>query len=258
MSPIPGQHIPDVTAGVSDDKLKQLGPSHPVVAPEKKIQQYVLGIAMNPAKTRVVVIQKKTNDPAISWQNGLYNGIGGKIEEGETALQAMIREFQEETGVKTLPEDWNTFIKLKASNYEVFCFWMLSDKIYQCRTTTKEEVVIEQVWDIHDENTINSFQWLMEMVHDPDSPRMSGEIFMETSESSLKIANSEALRLNFLTFRDGDEAAEEFATRTIKAYRKHVLGMKARHFPNDIREGYIISYLVMKTYLELRHDRQSI
>jgi 8-oxo-dGTP diphosphatase len=32
------------------------------------------------------------------WQKGLFNGIGGKIEEGETPLQAMDREWNEETG----------------------------------------------------------------------------------------------------------------------------------------------------------------
>ncbi|WP_208559753.1 NUDIX hydrolase [Marinilactibacillus kalidii] len=30
---------------------------------------------------------------------GLWNGIGGKIEEGETALQGAVREVKEETGI---------------------------------------------------------------------------------------------------------------------------------------------------------------
>ena len=31
--------------------------------------------------------------------NGLYNGVGGKIEPGELPLMSMIREFTEETGL---------------------------------------------------------------------------------------------------------------------------------------------------------------
>lgn len=41
------------------------------------------------------------------WQNGLLNGIGGKIEPGEYPLGAMIREFQEEAGLYIL--DWQHF-----------------------------------------------------------------------------------------------------------------------------------------------------
>lgn len=33
------------------------------------------------------------------WQKGLYNLIGGSIEEGETPEQAAIRELKEETGI---------------------------------------------------------------------------------------------------------------------------------------------------------------
>jgi 8-oxo-dGTP diphosphatase len=34
-----------------------------------------------------------------SWQKGKLNGIGGKIEEGETEDEAMYRELEEEAGV---------------------------------------------------------------------------------------------------------------------------------------------------------------
>ncbi len=45
-------------------------------------------------RRRVVLINKKRPE----WQAGLQNGIGGKVLEGEIYLQAMIREFKEETG----------------------------------------------------------------------------------------------------------------------------------------------------------------
>ena len=39
---------------------------------------------------------KKENDP----NGGKYIGVGGKLEKGETPLQCVIREIEEETGLK--------------------------------------------------------------------------------------------------------------------------------------------------------------
>ena len=44
-----------------------------------------------------------------AWQRDLYNGVGGKVEDGETPIAGMVREFLEETGVQTLPGDWRHF-----------------------------------------------------------------------------------------------------------------------------------------------------
>lgn len=56
--------------------------------------EYVLGFMFNLAESKVLLVWK--NRPA--WQAGKLNGVGGKIEEGETPIQAMNREFAEETG----------------------------------------------------------------------------------------------------------------------------------------------------------------
>lgn len=57
--------------------------------------EYVLGFMFDPSLNRVVLIRK--NRPEA--QKNRYNGIGGKIEKGEVPLQAMEREFWEETGL---------------------------------------------------------------------------------------------------------------------------------------------------------------
>ena len=51
------------------------------------MNNYVLGFAFNKNFREVLLILK--NKP--QWQKGLYNGIGGKIEEGELPIEAMVR-----------------------------------------------------------------------------------------------------------------------------------------------------------------------
>ena len=54
---------------------------------------HVVGFCFSEDLTRVVLIRKAR--PA--WQAGKLNGVGGRIEPGETSLAAMCREFREET-----------------------------------------------------------------------------------------------------------------------------------------------------------------
>lgn len=73
------------------------------------ITEYVCGFLFAHERTFVALIEKQRPD----WQKGKFNGIGGKIEPGETALNAMSREFHEETGVYTAPNDWTRFATLQ-------------------------------------------------------------------------------------------------------------------------------------------------
>lgn len=59
--------------------------------------QYVLGFAFDKEFKHVLLVWK--NRPR--WQAGKLNGVGGKIEPGEAVRAAMVREFQEETGICT-------------------------------------------------------------------------------------------------------------------------------------------------------------
>lgn len=57
-------------------------------------RRFVLGFCFDFGYHNVLLIEK--NRPP--WQAGKLNGIGGKIEEGESPAAAMAREFREETG----------------------------------------------------------------------------------------------------------------------------------------------------------------
>ena len=66
----------------------------------------------------VALIRK--NRPA--WQAGKLNGIGGHIEPGEFPIDAMIREFYEETGAKTKMSTWAYVMTLRFPYAELEVF----------------------------------------------------------------------------------------------------------------------------------------
>jgi 8-oxo-dGTP diphosphatase len=59
------------------------------------ITSYCVGFLFTSDEDQVLLIRKRLP----SWQAGRLNGIGGKIEAGETPLDALAREFKEEAGV---------------------------------------------------------------------------------------------------------------------------------------------------------------
>jgi len=73
------------------------------------------------------------------WQEGLANGVGGKIEPNETPLQAMIREFQEETGYHQ--PVWEEFCELSdGANFKVHFFVCVLPFQPKVRSVTDETV----------------------------------------------------------------------------------------------------------------------
>jgi 8-oxo-dGTP pyrophosphatase MutT (NUDIX family) len=112
-------------------------------------QEYVCGFMIQWARKRVLLIHK--THPA--FQAGKWNGIGGHIESGETMYQAMVREFQEETGVTTgrlwnephADPDWQHTVTLWGSDFAVHYLRIFVDNFPAYRTTTDEVV---KDWDI--------------------------------------------------------------------------------------------------------------
>ena len=118
--------------------------------------RYVLGFAFDDSGENVVLIQK--TKPA--WQAGKFNGLGGKIEEGEGPLAAMVREFYEEAGVMTIPDNWTWFGQLKGVDWEVVLYYTFNSFLVQkAKTKTEEEVCTFSVQALPE--TISNVPWLI-------------------------------------------------------------------------------------------------
>jgi len=66
-----------------------------------------------------VLLVRKTRP---SWQAGLLNGIGGKVESGETTEEAMVREAKEEIGGPDTVCGWQHFATEESRDYHVAFF----------------------------------------------------------------------------------------------------------------------------------------
>lgn len=95
--------------------------------------RYSMGFIVSLDGSQVLLLCK--NRPA--FLVGKWTGIGGHIEEGETPLEAMIRECQEECGLEV--SDWNELAPLYRPNAEINMFWARAD-IGQAAVLTDEPV----------------------------------------------------------------------------------------------------------------------
>jgi 8-oxo-dGTP pyrophosphatase MutT (NUDIX family) len=81
-------------------------------------QHYCVGFALEEDFSRVALLMKDHPER----QAGKLNGCGGKVEEGETPVQAMVREFKEELGTDSEESDWYNFATLETTHWKLECF----------------------------------------------------------------------------------------------------------------------------------------
>jgi 8-oxo-dGTP diphosphatase len=104
------------------------------------VKKYALGFIFDQARDHVLLIQKAR--PA--WQRGKLNGIGGKVEPGETFQQAMIRECWEETGISTEARglEWQHVAPLTGENFLMPVYSLFSQVVFYAIQRTDEPLQI--------------------------------------------------------------------------------------------------------------------
>lgn len=133
------------------------------------MKTYSLGFAFSLDASKLVVIEKNRPD----WQAGLWNGVGGKLEEGETPLQCLVREFFEETGVKISEKAWRPLTVFRNETFEVHAYAVFSDQIFQVETMTDEQIMVIDV-DLNEirRKGISNLPWLIGLALDKDQERI--------------------------------------------------------------------------------------
>lgn len=117
---------------------------------------YVAGFMYSQNGKEVALIIKLKPE----WQRGKLNGIGGKIEEGESPDNAMMREFEEETGFWT--NGWRCFCVLKGDFGKVY-FYTNKGDLSKLKSMEEEQVEIHDTHEIVNLTTVPNLLWLVPM-----------------------------------------------------------------------------------------------
>lgn len=109
------------------------------------MMRYSIGLAtyQDNADHYIILIQKQKPD----WQKGKLNFVGGKIEEGETPLECVAREFYEETGILTDEDDWLYLGRMfRQDDFECFVYKIHDangrKNLHLVNTTTEEQIIV--------------------------------------------------------------------------------------------------------------------
>lgn len=104
-----------------------------------------------------------------AWQAGKLNGVGGKIEKDESAISAMVREFEEETGQCISAGFWKYVAVLIHSDCSLFVYTVNLDSIFDVRDICKfqketdagEPLSWVSMTGLYEHRTIENLKWLI-------------------------------------------------------------------------------------------------
>jgi 8-oxo-dGTP diphosphatase len=123
------------------------------------ITRYVAGFAFNETETVVALLLKAR--PA--WQRGQFNGIGGHVEEGETAAAAMAREWEEETDRANPESGWERFADLCGDSFVVHFFRANTSDLSGIASLSEgEEIFLFDTRELPP-NVVSNLRWLIPM-----------------------------------------------------------------------------------------------
>ncbi len=117
---------------------------------------YVAGLLFDSPGHFVVLMEKIKPE----WQAGKLNAFGGKIEAGETPLEAMHRESIEEIGV-TAP--WDHFLFLNGNGWQVYFYSAFNLAAYNGADAQEGEKVSRHHVKALPANCVPNIHWIIPM-----------------------------------------------------------------------------------------------
>lgn len=121
------------------------------------MKEYVCGFYFDHLLKQVVLIWKNK----AAWQAGKLNGVGGKIEPGESPSEAMRREFKEEAGIDH--PIWDRVVNIAGADWKVHFFSAVgkANEFEYVATMEDEEVAKIEIDRLHDFDYIPNLEWLI-------------------------------------------------------------------------------------------------
>ena len=122
---------------------------------KKTKPEYAVGFLFSSDRRRVLLIEK--THPR--WQAGKLNGVGGRVEEGESACAAMVREMEEEADLLFAESDFSLFLILESDACRVHFFQAVGvpEEAFQPRGSDEPLRVVEV--DCLPSNTLPTLRW---------------------------------------------------------------------------------------------------
>jgi 8-oxo-dGTP diphosphatase len=124
------------------------------------MQEYACGFLFSADRHRVLLIRKRR--PA--WQEGKLNGVGGKLEPGESPRDAMIREFREEASLHI--DSWQHILTLSGDDWRGH-FFRAFGPVDEAIAITDEKLEIHRVETLPGD-TIPNLHWMIPLMVDPE------------------------------------------------------------------------------------------
>jgi 8-oxo-dGTP diphosphatase len=126
------------------------------------MKEYVAGFFFDDHAEKVALILKSKPE----WQAGNFNAIGGKIEPGETPLDAMIRECEEEAGVTA---EWHYRFTYQMENeFAVHFFTTFSSEQMDLIQSMEEEEISFFNPMALPTNVVYNLRWIIPMLLDEE------------------------------------------------------------------------------------------
>lgn len=143
---------------------------------EPTMVRYCVGFLFSEDEERVLLVRKAKP----KWMAGMWNGVGGKAEPGESVAASMVREFAEETG-RTDSLTWEHFATLGGPDFEIGFFRATGDSL-SCPDVNDvgeslADVLVCQIAD-RSVRTVPNLRWLIPMAMSSsrhDWPYLIGE-----------------------------------------------------------------------------------
>jgi 8-oxo-dGTP diphosphatase len=130
------------------------------------VKEYVCGFMRNDAN---VLLLTKARP---KWQEGRLNGVGGKLKFLERPYEAMVREFEEEVGIRTVEADWRCSVILQGKDWRVYFSRAFATVRYELQDyenlTTDEPTRWYPMIDLWKLPVIGNLRWLIPLCFDND------------------------------------------------------------------------------------------